>query len=117
LPEIAELVPRKRGISLLAQTKSVTNALNRERSFKFSVGDVKVDYEDSLEFSFFHEIHETPKKPIEEKGEKEKGLFLMDASLAPPRATGLEMDCHCEERDSSLTVRNGLRTLTGVGED
>jgi hypothetical protein len=43
LPEIAELVPRKRGISLLAKTKSVTNAMNRERSFKFSAGDVKIN--------------------------------------------------------------------------
>jgi hypothetical protein len=43
LPEIAELVPRKRGISLLGMAKSVAKVLNRERSFKFSAGDVKVD--------------------------------------------------------------------------
>jgi len=46
----------------------------------------------------FRDVQETLDKAIKKKGEKAKVLLLMDASLALLEATGLEMDCHCEER-------------------
>jgi hypothetical protein len=76
------------------------------RTFKFFVGDDKVDVNTSESPLLFTRPLE---KPIEKKGEKAKVLFLMDASLTVSKVTGLERNCHCEERDSSLTLRNRLR--------
>jgi hypothetical protein len=54
----------------------------------------------------FRDVQETLDKAIEKKGEKAKVLFLMDASLTVPEATGLERHCHCER-----PARQGLARL------
>ncbi len=55
----------------------------------------------------FHEVQEALVKAIEKKREKAKTLFPTDASRIVPKVTGLERNCHCEQRDSSLRFGTG----------